>query len=109
MSINPTPLRLGILVACLAAFWSLGGFTPLEDRIETTSRLHVKSQRAWFHCVIAFVAGAVSVSLVDHKVGLLDPINLRFAYILLGIALMVLGILWNHSLVTGLEARFGNG
>ena len=108
MSVTITPLRLALLAACLGAYWFLGGFTPPESQLGL-ERIHPKSQRAWLFCILAFTAGAVSVSVIDHSVGHIDPTNLRFAYILFGIALMALAILWNHSLVAGIGARIGSG
>ncbi len=107
MSITITPLRLALLCACLGVYGFLGGFTPLEAQFGMDS-VHPKSTKAWFYCALAFTAGAVSVSLIDHSVGHVDPTNLRFAYILFGIALMALGILWNQSLVAGLNERFAS-
>ena len=107
MSVCLTPVRIGLFVACMALFWFLGGFDPLDAGLSEDYQPHQKSLRAWLMCIAAFVGGAVSVSFIEHKVGHVDPTNLRFAYILFGIALMVLGILWHHSLVTGLQERFG--
>ena len=103
MSVTITPLRLALLVACLVTFWVLGGFTPIDSHLEA-GRPSAKAHKAWFYCILAFVTGAICVSVIDHKVGLIDPTNLRFAYIIGGIALMILGILWHQSLVSGLEA-----
>lgn len=108
MSVTITPLRLALLIACLATYGFLGGFTPLGTQLEG-DRIHPKSHKAWLYCIVAFTAGALSVSVIDHSVGHVDPTNLRFAYIVFGIALMALGILWNHSLVAGLEQRIGIG
>ena len=101
MSVTITPLRLALLVGCLAAFSLMGGFSPLDADIDV-QRVSAKAQKAWFYCIVAFVVGAIGVSVIDHQVGHVDPTNLRFAYIIGGIALMTLGVLWNRSLRSGL-------
>ena len=45
----------------------------------------------------------MSVSLIDHRVGLMEPTNLRLLYILLGGILMVSAILWLRSLKEAVE------
>jgi hypothetical protein len=88
--------RLLLLAACLAFFAIDGGFTPPQ----MTGSLHgaAQTQRAWLYCVILFVVGAVSVSVVDHTIGHMDPIHLRPAYILIGVVLMVASVVWLRSL-----------
>lgn len=106
MSPEFTPFRIATFVVCIAVFWFLGGFTPLETELGGEFPIHRKTQKAWFYCILAFTGGAICVSFIEHKIGLMDPVNLRFAYIFFGIGLMVLGILWHQSLIEGLKARF---
>ncbi|MFT4550217.1 MAG: H+/Cl- antiporter ClcA [Verrucomicrobiales bacterium] len=102
-----TPVRIATFVVCVAIFWILGGFEPLGSGLSEDFQPHVKMQKAWIYCIVAFLTGAVCVSFIEHKIGHVDPVNLRVAYIIFGVALMLLGILWHHSLVSGLEQRFG--
>ncbi len=99
MEFNFSPPRLLLLALLLGAFAALGGFTLpqiSEDREVFHSPARV--QKAWSYCVLMFVAGAISASLVDHTIGNLDPTNLRTAYILLGAGLMIAGYFWLRTL-----------
>lgn len=58
------------------------------------------------YCVILFVTGAVSVSVVDHFVGTLDRSNLRIIYIAVGLALMIGAVVWGSGL--GVAATTSN-
>lgn len=102
MELNFDFRRLLILVACLAGFALMGGFSKPEirqDGMHHSTQVH----KAWFYCVILFVAGAVSVSVVDHSIGYMDPTNLRPAYIFLGIVLMIASFVWLRSLKQAVE------
>ena len=41
------------------------------------------------------------MSVVEHRVGLMDPTNLRPAYVFIGAILMVAGVLWLRVLKEG--------
>lgn len=104
MELNPTPIRLLILVLCIAAFGYWGGFAQPQTGGRYTPRNSGTMMAAWGRCVLLFLTGAVCVSLVDHRVGLLDPINLRLLYVLLGLFLMGGSVLWIHALKQAVEA-----
>jgi uncharacterized membrane protein len=87
--------RLAILAACVGLFVLLGGFSMPELQ-ESADAIRVG--KAWRYCVAMYLAGAVCVSLIDHSVGNLDRTNLRFLYVLLGIALMAGGAWWLHTM-----------
>ena len=89
MSFNFNIGRLAQLAACIALFVAFGGFSDAA-----------MSQRAWLRLFLIFVAGAVSFSIVDHEVGLMDRTNLRFAYLLGGGVLMIAAIVWLRALVS---------
>lgn len=95
MELNFSLGRLAILGACVGLFALLGGFSMSELQ-EPADALRVG--KAWRYCVMMYLAGAACVSLVDHSVGTLDRTNLRFLYVLLGVALMVGGAWWLHSM-----------
>jgi hypothetical protein len=88
MSINVSIGRLAQLAACIALFVTLGGFSD-----------PAMNQRAWLRLFLIFVAGAVSFSMVDHEVGLMDRTNLRFAYLVGGGVLMVASLVWLRAIV----------
>lgn len=99
MSFTLAPFRMLILLICLGAFYAFGGFdSPVVS--EDAYQAPAKVKQAWFKCVLMFVAGAVSVSLVDHHVGLFEPTNLRTLYVIIGLALMVGASLWLNALKT---------
>lgn len=52
-------------------------------------------------CMALFVGGAVSVSVIEHQMGHMDPTNLRPAYVFIGVVLMVAGVLWLRALKEG--------
>jgi len=93
MELNFSLSRLALLIACVAAFWMLGGF-DLPGVAETGHDIPQRVTRAWFYCILMFIGGAVSVSVVDHHVGNLDRSNLRFLYVILGVLLMSGSYLW---------------
>ena len=92
MELNLSPIRLAIFAACVVAFWLLGGFTSPWADIEYAPV--GRSGRAWGYCILMFLAGAASVSVVDHFTGVMEPKNLRLVYVIMGILLMVGSLLW---------------
>lgn len=99
MSFTFAPFRLLILLVCLGAFYAFGGF-DIPAPSEEGYRVPPKVKEAWFKCVLMFVVGAVSASLVDHHVGLFEPTNLRILYVILGLVLMIGAGLWLNALKT---------
>lgn len=92
--------RVLILAALLGIFATLGGFTAPQPREEySTSRV----RKAWLMCIVLFVGGAVSATVIEHTVGHMDPTNLRPAYIFIGVILMIAGALWLRSMKEGIE------
>ena len=97
MEFNFALSRLALLAAFIAAFWLLGGFSsPVlpDDSIHHAGRV----TKAWHYCVLLYLGGAISASVVDHFTGNLDRSNLRLAYILIGVALMAGSWLWQRHL-----------
>jgi hypothetical protein len=94
--------RLTLLAACLGVFFTLDGFS-VPDAPEDSLFQPGRTQKAWFYCVVLFIGGAVSASLIDHRVGLMEPTNIRLLYILVGGILMVSAILWLRSLKEAVE------
>jgi len=91
-----TPIRTGILVLLLVAFWFLGGF-------EFPGRNFAHLQKAWTYSVLLFVLGGIFATVVDHWVGNLDRTNLRWVYVLLGILCMGGAFMYQHVLKTRME------
>jgi hypothetical protein len=92
MEVNFTPVRGGILARLLVIFFFLGGFgVPGEVYFRQFTK-------AWYLCIAIFLVGAGMVSIVDHWAGTVERSNLRILYIILGVILMAVAILWQSVL-----------
>lgn len=102
MEINFTLRRVAVLTGLIALFWILGGFTNpgLDPGGYLDSR---RIMKAWTYCIILYLTGAGSATIVDHFVGTLDRSNLRLLYLILGVLLMLSSLLWLHVLREGVE------
>jgi putative copper export protein len=83
--------RLLLLAALLGGFAFFGGFSAPQTNEDHSP---ARARKAWFYCVVLFVAGAASASVVDHYAGTMSYSNLRPAYVLLGVLLMATGLFW---------------
>ena len=102
MEIHFTLRRVAVLVALIALFWFLGGFS--NPGLDPGGYLDShRITKAWTYCIILYLAGAGSATIVDHFVGNLDRSNLRLLYIILGVLLMLSSLLWLHVLREGVE------
>jgi hypothetical protein len=89
--------RLLLLALLLGGFALLGGFqSPIVPAGGIHSAAHVN--KAWSYCVVLFIIGAISATLVEHSVGFMDPTNLRPGYIVLGVLMMSAGVFWLRTL-----------
>lgn len=91
MEFTFTPVRIGILVILLAAFWLLGGF-------EFPGGGFANLRKAWFYSILMFGLGSVCATIVDHWVGNLDRSNLRWLYVVMGVLCMGGGFMYQHVL-----------
>ena len=83
--------RLLLLAVLMGGFAVLGGFSaPQSDEEHSSARV----RKAWFYCVVLFVTGAASASVVDHYTSSMSYSNMRPAYVLLGVLLMATGLFW---------------
>lgn len=97
MEFNFSIQRLLLLVAFLAIFTTIGGFTP--PSLSPDSMLDPRRvAKAWMYCVLLFISGAACASVVDHFVGTLDRSNIRLLYIIIGVALMIGSTMWIRGL-----------
>lgn len=97
MEFNFSITRVLLLMAFLAIFAVVGGFTPPSVSTDSMLDPH-RVAKAWWYCVLLFISGAVSASLVDHFLGTLGRSNIRLLYIIIGIALMIGAYIWMSSL-----------
>jgi hypothetical protein len=89
--------RLLLLIIFLVIFAVVGGFTPPTLSADSMLDPH-RVAKAWRYCILLFISGAVSASLVDHFVGTLDRSNIRLLYIIIGAALMIGAYIWMSGL-----------
>ena len=101
MEFNLSLSRICLFLACLTAFWLLGGF----EFVIPTSGYHDPRRvtKGVTYCIAMFIAGAGCVSLVDHFVGTLDRSNIRLLYIIIGIVLMAGSYGYLHMLKSGVQ------
>src|SRR6218665_1585148 len=93
--------RVLLFAGCMLVFGLLGGFSnPIPESEYFSTR---RVTKAWFYCIALFTAGAGSVSLVDHVVGLMDRTNIRWLYVILGVLLMGSALIWLHVLRSAVE------
>lgn len=97
MEFNFDVRRLILLGVLLGGFAMFDGFNAPKVSVDGPHS-QARVQKAWSYCVLLFVIGAVSTSLVEHTVGYMDPTNLRPAYVVLGVVLMIASIIWLRSL-----------
>jgi hypothetical protein len=84
MELTFTIKRVLLFIGCILLFGLLGGFSNPAYLDHDYSPLFTK---AWLYCIVLFVAGAGSVSLVDHMVGW-NRFSIRWLYVVLGMVLM---------------------
>jgi hypothetical protein len=89
MEFNFSPLRVAVLVILFVVFAVYGGFTIPEG-------LPSRMMRTWSLSVLLFALSAISATVVDHWIGNLDRSNLRWFYIVLGVAGMAGAALMQH-------------
>ncbi len=106
MSLSFTTWRVAVFLMLIGLFAFAGGFS-LPDPEFHHFRLREIFEDSWFQMAATFVFGATSACLVDHKVGLIDPTNLRPFYLVLGILAMVTAILWLFHLKGLWEIQMG--
>jgi hypothetical protein len=88
MELTFTRWRVTVLVLLVIAYAVHGGFAvPDVPRA---------MMRMWVVTLLLFLISAVSATVVDHWVGLLDRSNLRWFYIVVGVAGMVGALVMLH-------------
>lgn len=100
MELTFTPVRIGIFLCLLIAYWFLDGFTHPATRLDIDGITPYYLLRIWVLCMTLFIAGAASATLIEHWAGNLDPTNLQALYIVFGVLLIAVAVAWNHSLGT---------
>ena len=79
MELKFTPWRLAAFLVLVVAYAIHGGFAIPPDLSRYLFRL-------WLIALLLFLTSAVSATLVDHWVGLVDRSNLRWFYIVVGVS-----------------------
>ena len=98
MEFNFSPTRSVFLIGLVGAFAAWGGFSTPEVDSEAMIVHWRRLSKAWTYCILLFLAGAVSVSVIDHFVGTVDRSSVRLLYIIFGVILMVASIMWQRGL-----------
>jgi len=89
MELNFNPIRVAILVFLIVGFALYGGFTIPDG-------MPARLMRTWAISVLLFAASAISATVVDHWIGNLDRSNLRWFYIVIGVAGMAGSAMLQH-------------
>lgn len=95
--------RVVCLVALLAIYYFLGGFTRLDTR--GTDYSIGQFNRVWSYMMLLYCSGAISITLVDHEIGMFPPTSLRFLYVILGLILMGASVTWLVSTKQAVEKK----
>jgi len=100
MEAKITPLRLLIFAVLVAGFLARFGYWPAHvPRDSYFDRRRIA--RAWFACASLFCAGAGLACFVEREFGMFPPTSLRPFIIAGGVALMLVAVVWMHSLRAG--------
>ncbi|WP_035609902.1 hypothetical protein [Haloferula sp. BvORR071] len=101
MELTFTLRRSAILLVLLAAFVWMGGLD--------VSYLHHNRymSRAWLISVIIFVAGSAMITVVDHWIGNLDRMNLRWLYVVMGVLMISGSLMYQHVLRERVKIEMG--
>ena len=89
MELKFTPVRVGLLVLLVVAYAIHGGFA-----VPPEAPRHL--MRTWVSTLVLFLASAVSATVVDHWIGLMDRSNLRWFYVVVGVCGMVGALIMLH-------------
>lgn len=90
--------NLFLFAGCLLVFWILGGFSWPDNTMGAPRQAFDSNlSEAWSYCFLMYLAGAVSLSLVDHRIGLVEPVSIRIVYVLAGTGLMAGALLWWYA------------
>lgn len=97
MDLNFKPTRVAVLVILMAGFALLGGFSLPPE-------LPSRMVRSWALMILLFTVSSISATVVDHWIGNLERSNLRWFYIVVGIAGMVGAIALMQVLKEGIPS-----
>ena len=87
-----------LFAGCWMVFWIFGGFSRPENTLSATPGTFDSSvSEVWSYCFTMYLAGALSLSLVEHRIGQVEPVSIRVVYVLAGAGLMTGGLLWWYA------------
>jgi len=97
MEAKITPLRILIFAVLVAGFLMWFGYWPAHvPRDSYFDRRRIST--AWIACASLFCAGAGLACFAEREYGMFPPTSLRAFIIAGGVALMLVAVLWMHSL-----------
>lgn len=89
MELKFTPIRLSILIVLVIGYAVHGGFAVPPE-------VPRQMMKMWVATLMLFLVSAVSTTVVDHWIGLMDRSNLRWFYVVVGIAGMAGALVMLH-------------
>lgn len=89
MELKFTPLRVGMLIVLVVAYVVHGGFSVPPE-------VPRQMMKMWVATLALFLTSAVSATVVDHWIGLMDRSNLRWFYVVVGVAGMAGALVMLH-------------
>lgn len=90
MELKFTPWRVAVFLLLVVAYAMHGGFAVPPDLAQRAL------MKMWLATLALFLVSAVSATLVDHWIGLMDRSNLRWFYIVVGVAGMAGALVMLH-------------
>ncbi|MEM6915730.1 MAG: hypothetical protein AAF491_04105 [Verrucomicrobiota bacterium] len=106
MELQFTPLRLGLFLLLIGIFNFLGVFS-VQSLLAEAGAQNGNAMKAWSLCVALFVIGSAFLTIVNHSIGLVHPVNLRPVYVMIGLVLIVISLLWVVALRTTWKGQLG--
>ena len=107
MEFRITVVRVAVFAALLVLFYFLGGFanpaTLDPEGIFHTARLN----RSWFYMIVMFIIGAGCVCFIEHTIGVVAPVSLKFLYVVIGAGLMIGAVMWGNTVRDSIVTALG--
>jgi len=90
-------IKIVLFIALLGFFFAVGGFSPPPDSPGHSGKHTVRAFGGWVRIVLCYVVGASLAIWGDKTTGLLDPVSHRWLFVILGVGLMLIALLYPFS------------
>lgn len=101
-SLTKNPWRWALLASLLFLYAVVGGFSdptkPPNSTVKILDRNILSERgiaRTWIACMTLYLAGAVCATVVDDRLGLVEPMSFRAFWVMPGIVAMVVALAWH--------------